>query len=968
MKKLLLCTTAIVFLILVGAVSAETNCSETLEDSCYIDTNYTFNGTYNTISNITINTSWATIDCNGTTFRGDNHSYGLIVPANNTTITGCIIDNYQYNVHLWGWNITLTNSTLNHTSPLSVDRYGVYINQTNYTNITNNTITDLYFGVHAHSADGINIYNNTFNGTQVVGFRMYNSLYDNVIDNTFYGNITYGVCAGCDLTYGMYSTIERNLMYGTIDNFTYGIYGTDLYDTSILNNTMYNVETGVFDTSRNVTITNNWIYNNTNYGISSDCASQRSCIFTNNTLEYATIGIYLLTGGGGFNITDNTIRDNDQGILANAGTVYANISGNNISRCTGAGINWSATTTNTTTIYNNYFNNSPYVNANMTTWIWWNTSNYSSTNIIGGTRMAGNFWDDYDGLDITGDGIGDTEVPYTGNVSGGDYLPLQENYSSGLTLTVSPSTSVNLGTEVTVTCSASSGTLVLRNNQTIVANPYSSVLDEGVHTFNCTNFIGGEAGDSQEVDVTVSTTLVEGCRYNYTFAYKGELVVTANTTIIDMLSYRNQYIVRSDLRDVWVPSAIQWWTNASRYLIINVSGEIGNNLTVYFGNYLNNNTQNVSYSGGLAVTDTFENVTQINNFNLITHMDEVNLVEYNPTNASMVYDLYCTAGHMEFDLPNGTNDTRFLFSTFSRWNESIVTVYYSSNDFYKRHLMHDSTTEYRNMWLVDAQTYQIAEIVNDLDDLTGDWQTARLTVKKWIGDQIRIIDQQQFDASGFLFFYGIVGDRYIYEIYNGEETRVLGNVVVDLADLTKVITIGSITFTGEEYLKNFTFAFNYTNETGILTVRYYDPYNLTNNVNITVININGTQVYFADSTSNDVTFSYLVPNRTANYRVELRVDHDPDVGELLFTFFITPIPTLVLEGISEMMQTLIALGAVFLVNLSVTPKNAAFGAMLGAVMAFFFAVIGWLSVGFGVISLILLLSVFLLYSREVKKD
>jgi hypothetical protein len=53
---------------------------------------------------------------------------------------------------------------------------------------------------------------------------------------------------------------------------------------------------------------------------------------------------------------------------------------------------------------------------------------WPARNIVGNSMRGGNWYVDYTGRDTTGDGIGDTDVPYTSNGAikgGGDRLPLK---------------------------------------------------------------------------------------------------------------------------------------------------------------------------------------------------------------------------------------------------------------------------------------------------------------------------------------------------------------------------------------------------------------------------------------------------------------------------------------------------------------------------------------------------------------
>jgi parallel beta-helix repeat protein len=287
----------------------------------------------------------------------DNELGVIIFSSSNNYIENCNISNNDYNGY-YEW------------------ASGIYLNQSSYDTINNNTVSHntAKASIFLESSSNNNtIFNNTcysngygidirFNSND--NFILENTIYDNTLDGIIIGHSTGNVINenlvysstvnGIRFLYASSNMISNNIIYDTIQ--FYGIYISLSSNNNILiDNTVYDNDIyGIYISSSNYTnLTNNHIYDNP-MGISLQYSSNNN-MTGNNISSNDNYGIYLTTTSWN-DIYDNTITLNgNAGILCGYYS-HNNITSNDIENNTVYGV-YSFYGSNPVINYNNIKNN-----------------------------------------------------------------------------------------------------------------------------------------------------------------------------------------------------------------------------------------------------------------------------------------------------------------------------------------------------------------------------------------------------------------------------------------------------------------------------------------------------------------------------------------------------------------------------------------------------------------------------------
>ncbi|MHA1625129.1 MAG: right-handed parallel beta-helix repeat-containing protein [Promethearchaeota archaeon] len=359
----------------------------------------------------------------------NNGHYGIDLSSEHIYVQGNTANDNQVGIYLdWNGNNYIYGNTAN-DNLIGIDLWNSNHNLICYNNVSRNSQR----GIRLYGS--ISCYNNTVIGNRLNlnhdGIQLNYNCWNNTIkDNMAYDNPSSGITLinGCS-----FNTISGNML---LRNY-YGLSLANSFNNTILaNNASSNTWFGIdLYQSENNTLSDNIIGDNSEDGIYLS-RSENNTISKNIIKSNLRFGVFLIDHSDFNNITWNYIEDNARGIELFLKSNDNFIGGNDVIRnseegfyledCTGLHIvknliiNNSAEgiiihNCNDSVIYHNYLiGNSPNAvdNGFNNEWSW---------------ISEGNYWDDYSGVDINGDGVGDTPYNIPGTAGSQDNFPIYDD-------------------------------------------------------------------------------------------------------------------------------------------------------------------------------------------------------------------------------------------------------------------------------------------------------------------------------------------------------------------------------------------------------------------------------------------------------------------------------------------------------------------------------------------------------------
>ncbi|MHA1249423.1 MAG: NosD domain-containing protein [Candidatus Helarchaeota archaeon] len=315
----------------------------------------------------------------------------ILVNCNDSKISNLIFSKTDIGVSIhYSNNITISNITVSNSLG------GIFLDSSKNSTIFKNTMNDCYAGIYLFGSVNCTLNENIMNLCGVAVFGPKDTIASHIIDTSnivngnpvYYYSNTIGLAKDDFVNAGQIILANCNnsmISELNINKTTIGIALLYSNNNTISDNVMNdNKDSGLYIfSSKSNTFIRNVIYNSRRGFYLWACDNNT---FLKNTIKNnVEDGIYMVSGD--YNVfSENIIRNNRRFGVSTSGV-------NNV-------------------FYKNYFVNNTKHSLDLSTKNFWNNS------------QIGNFWDNYTGVDVDMNGIGDTPHVFPG---GTDYLPIVDN-------------------------------------------------------------------------------------------------------------------------------------------------------------------------------------------------------------------------------------------------------------------------------------------------------------------------------------------------------------------------------------------------------------------------------------------------------------------------------------------------------------------------------------------------------------
>ncbi|PVX27780.1 MAG: hypothetical protein CW716_00515 [Candidatus Bathyarchaeum sp.] len=307
----------------------------------------------------------------------DKDDLKLIGESKETTIIDG--DGLGIVVYVEANNSEISNFTLQNSGSSLVDS-GVYLNNSCNVLVSDNKLRENHLGIYVSSSSNCVLRNNNLTQNQY-NFGLSGSSLQEFIHDVDVSNLVNGKPV-------FYYVNESNKQTPA-----------DAGYVAFINSTNVTVE--------NLNLTNNWqsillAYTTDSQVRTSTLSSNMDALWLIDCLNCS--------------VYENNVQNNDWGGVAIVNSRFCKLESNDIAGNTGYGVFLSDSSDNV--LYHNNFNN--------TNQVWLFGFNSNSWDL--GDQIGGNYWSDYNGEDVNGDGIGD--LPYVIASGNEDFFPLMQPYVS----------------------------------------------------------------------------------------------------------------------------------------------------------------------------------------------------------------------------------------------------------------------------------------------------------------------------------------------------------------------------------------------------------------------------------------------------------------------------------------------------------------------------------------------------------